>query len=310
MVRSSSICRPIKGSIRPSAASVERLVVYASSGSFRGEASSSSPPGAMAPSSPSSPPSGPPPPSSLEMPWEMKLRTSIRSTPSCRRKNTAWASGSRNIETSTSPPSMVFCSADRAWMVARWSTRSTAMVGWGSASSPSATCSTVSARYSSRFFCSLGMFTWHALRTSRVRASRVSDSSRCSSVRYSWRRRLASCVAWRKLSRSSFAISGDANSVVLRLHRQAQGELVLPRQLLRQAHLRLRYFIRINPGHADAVVMDVEHDLHGIRLGFVEDLFQHRHHEVAGSVVVVVQQYPVHRGPLQLFLRPGLGLGD
>ena len=56
--------------------------------------------------------------------------------------------------------------------------------------------------------------------------------------------------------------------------------------------------------------MNVQHDLHGIRLRFVEDLFEDRHHEVPRGVVVIVQQHPEHRGPLQLFLGLGPGLGD
>src|SRR4029453_4864772 len=44
--------------------------------------------------------------------------------PSCWSRNRAWLSSSRNIATRTSPPSMTFCSAERAWMAARCRTRS------------------------------------------------------------------------------------------------------------------------------------------------------------------------------------------
>src|SRR6185369_117778 len=113
--------------------------------------------------------------------------------------------------------------------------------------------------------------------------------SRCSSVRYSWRMAFASAMACRKLAWSSLAMSGVATVLdLLRFHRQAERKLVLPRQCLHQVYLRTSNVIRINTCHADARVVNVEHDRDGVGLRFVEHLAEDRHHEIPGGVVVVV----------------------
>ena len=75
MVRVSSASRPTSGSMSPLAARSTRLTVKAAKGSLTvcGGASSSPPGG------PSGPSEEPPP--SLEMPWEMYWRMSMRRTP-------------------------------------------------------------------------------------------------------------------------------------------------------------------------------------------------------------------------------------
>src|SRR5215468_9212961 len=221
--------------------------------------------------------------------------------PSCWSRNRAWLSSSRNMATRTSPPSMTFCSAERAWMAARWRTRSMPMVCCGSALTASGSRSTVSLRNFSRRCRSRFTLAPQATRIFWVLGSRVRARSRCSSVRYSWRIAFASAMACRKLAWSSLAMSGVATVLdLLRFHRQAERKLVLPGQRLHHLYLRTSHVKGINACHADARVVHVEHDRHRVGLRFVEHLAQDRHHEVAGRVVVVVEENLVELRPLEL----------
>src|SRR5919106_984286 len=181
------------------------------------------------------------------------------------------------------------------------------MVCWGSASASSGSCSTVSIRKAVSFCSSRFTFAPQALSTSAERLSRSIASRRCSRVKYSCLIRFASASDARKVACSSLAMDGDATSVVLRFHREPEREVVFPGQLLHQADLRLRHLECINPCHANAVVVHVQHDLNRVRLRLVEDLAEDGHHEVPGGVVVVVEQHLVQLGPLELLF--GLGLG-
>src|SRR5689334_13897315 len=207
--------------------------------------------------------------------------------PSCWSRNRAWLSSSRNMATSTSPPSMTFCSAERAWMAARCRTRSMPMVCCGSAVTLSGRRSTVSARNFSSLCRRRFTLAPQATRIFCVFGSRVRARSRCSRVRYSWRMAFASAMACRKLAWSSLAMSGVATVLdLLRFHRQAKGELVLPGQRLHDVYLRPSHVIRINTCDADARVVDVEHDGDGVGLRLVEYLAEDRHHEIPRGVVV------------------------
>src|SRR5262249_50497030 len=87
--------------------------------------------------------------------------------------------------------------------------------------------------------------------------------------------------------------------------RQGGRDLVPPAKGPHNIYLRRCPVIRINARHADARVVDMEHDRHGIGLRLVEHLPEHRHHEVAGGVVVVVKEHLVKLRPLELPLALG-----
>ena len=72
-------------------------------------------------------------------------------------------------------------------------------------------------------------------------------------------------------------------------------------------NLRLRDVEGIHARDADAVVVHVKHDLHRLDLAAVEDDLEDPDDELAGRVVVVVQQDSVQLGTLELLLgaRPG-----
>ena len=55
------------------------------------------------------------------------------------------------------------------------------------------------------------------------------------------------------------------------------------------------------------LLVHVQHDLHRLGLGAVEDALQHEHDELHRRVVVVVQQHLVERRLLELLLGPGPG---
>ena len=68
---------------------------------------------------------------------------------------------------------------------------------------------------------------------------------------------------------------------------------------------RFRNFVRKYPAHANAVPVDMEHDLHGFIARLVEEALQNVHHELHRRVVVVQNQHFVEARPLRL--RPRLG---
>ena len=65
---------------------------------------------------------------------------------------------------------------------------------------------------------------------------------------------------------------------------------MLTRQILDQSHLGFGDFISVNSRHPNAFLMDVEHDLDGLCLFFVENILEDLHNEFLGSIVVIVQQ--------------------
>ena len=73
-------------------------------------------------------------------------------------------------------------------------------------------------------------------------------------------------------------------------------------------HLRnlgLRDLIRKDPTHADAILMNVQHDSQRCLAGFVEEAFKDISHKLHRRVVIIENQHAVHRGLLGLRLRLG-----
>lgn len=71
----------------------------------------------------------------------------------------------------------------------------------------------------------------------------------------------------------------------------------------------LRFFVRdlvrINPGDADAAVVDAQHYSHGLGLGSFEDVLQDEYDEIHRSEIVVMQQHLIELGLFEarLFFR-------
>jgi hypothetical protein len=65
-------------------------------------------------------------------------------------------------------------------------------------------------------------------------------------------------------------------------------------------HFCVSNVARIDPTHADAFPMHLQHDLGGSLAGHAEELLNDDDHELHGGVVVVEQHDFVHRRRLQL----------
>src|ERR1041385_1004360 len=193
--------------------------------------------------------------------------TSNRDTPCFSSRDTACESRSRNIDAITLP--VVICWRPAAWtcIAARCSTRWNARVWSGPESSPSGSSSTSSSRKRSRSPRSFSTSPPHLTTMSTPLGSSRIESSRCSSVRYSWRRAL-------------------------------ERELLGLGQVHRLGDLGLRDLERIDASDSDPVIVDVAHDGDRVGLVLVEHGLEHPDHELARRVVVVVEQDLVHRGLL------------
>src|ERR1043165_7985168 len=231
--------------------------------------------------------------------------TSNRDTPCFSSRYTACESRSRNIDAITLP--VVICWRPAAWtcIAARCSTRWNARVWSGPLSSPSGSSSTCSSRKRSRSPRSFSISPPHLVTMSTPLGSSRIDSSRCSRVRYSWRRPRTSSTARCSVACSSgdsmvtsSVTSGVTALSVRGLDRELQRELLGFREVRRLGHLGLGDLERVHPGDADPVVVDVAHDRDGVALVLVKHGLQHPDHELARRVIVVVQQDLVHRGLL------------
>jgi hypothetical protein len=89
----------------------------------------------------------------------------------------------------------------------------------------------------------------------------------------------------------------------VRLEAELEGHLVLARELLDLVLFRGGDVVREDAGDAHAVVVDVQHDVRGLGLAFVEVTHQDQDHEVARGVVVVVEEDLVERRALGLLAR-------
>ena len=67
-------------------------------------------------------------------------------------------------------------------------------------------------------------------------------------------------------------------------------------------HLLFGYLVWIDSAYTHTPLVNMEHDLHGVLFGFVEEPFQHKHDEFHRRVVVVQHQDFVHGW----FFGPGL----
>src|SRR5215470_351795 len=231
--------------------------------------------------------------------------TSNRDTPCFSSRYTACESRSRNIEAITLP--VVICWRPAAWtcIAARDSTRWNATVWSGPESSPSGSSSTSSSRKRSRSPRSLSTSPPHLTTMSAPLGSSRIDSRRCSSVRYSWRRPRTSSTARCRVACSSGDSIRPLQTSNLReprsirgLDRELQRELLRLGQVGRLGHLGFGDLECVDAGNADPVVVDVAHDRDRIALVLVKHGLQDPDHELAGCVVVVVEQDLVHRGLL------------
>src|SRR5260221_6787848 len=235
------------------------------------------------------------------MPREMELTTSSRAMPCCCRKYTACESFSPKIATSTLAPVTSFFPEDWTCRMARWMTRWKPSVGWVSTSRSAAMRGVCSAMCCVRFLRSSSMLAPQARSTSAAVGLSSSARSRCSTVMNSWRFCRASTNAMCRLTSSSWAImTGFLPSRFL--HHALQRMLVLARVAGDLLDLRQGHVARIDPADSHSLAMDFEHHLGRPLPGHAEELLQHQHDELHRRVVVVEQQYLVHRRKFDLRL--------
>jgi len=60
-------------------------------------------------------------------------------------------------------------------------------------------------------------------------------------------------------------------------------------------HFGLGNFIRVDAAHAYPFLMNMEHDLGGFFMGFIEELLQHVNDELHRGVIVIQHQNLIHR---------------
>src|ERR1700675_2706753 len=196
--------------------------------------------------------------------------------PCCCRKYTAWESFSPKIATSTLAPVTSFLPEDCTCRMARWITRWKPSVGWVSTSRSAAMRGVCSAMCCARFLRSSSMLAPQARSTSAAVGLSSSARSRCSTVMNSWRFWRASTNAMCRLTSSSWAI---ILRILLRfLHHALQRVLVLPRVCRYLLHLGSRHVARIDPAHANAFPVHLQHDLGCALPRHGEELLQHRNH--------------------------------
>ena len=201
ITRSTSLSRPIKGSILPWRAKVFRFCVYWSKGlSFPDEADSSVSCVVSAGFTFSA--------WSLRTPWLMKFTTSKRVTPCCCRKYTACESFSPKMATKTLAPVTSFLpfEVDCTCMIARWITRWNPSVGCVSTSSLPGTTGVLSLMKFFSWERNSAILTAQALSTSTAVALSSNAANKCSTVMNSCRDARASTNAICKLTSSSWAI--------------------------------------------------------------------------------------------------------
>src|SRR5215210_3549359 len=173
-----------------------------------------------------------------------------------------------------------FCPELCACSCAYCTTRCSMAVSTGCTSSASSgNVSNVRLRKSSSCFLRTTMSPPQARMTSTTSWSCSSAYSRCSRVTYSWRRFTASvransndfcnCLAIMRscvlcpascVPASSHTGRRTQDTGLFSFHRNQQRELVLPRQCGRLGHFHLRHLEGVDPGDADALHVNVEHD--------------------------------------------------
>src|SRR3546814_18098036 len=134
--------------------------------------------------------------------------------------------------------------------------------------------------------------------TAKASGSSISARSRWSRGAYSWRRSLAPARArWSVCSK----LADSIRSLFL-FQSALQRVLVLARIVNDLRHLGFGNFIGEHAAHADAALVDVQHDAGRFLAILAEELFEHVHDELHGSVVVIQHQHLVHRRLLRLRL--------
>ena len=201
MTRSTSLSRPIRGSILPWRASAFKFCVNWSSGLSLPPLAASSVSGLASAALAGSV-------LSLRTPWLIKLTTSKRVTPCCCKKYTACESFSPKIATNTLAPVTSFLPLEVDWtcIMARCITRWKPKVGCVSTSSVPGTTGVLSLI---KFFScerNSAILTAQAFKTSTEVALSSKADRRCSTVMNSWRAARASTKAICKLTSSSWAI--------------------------------------------------------------------------------------------------------
>ena len=71
---------------------------------------------------------------------------------------------------------------------------------------------------------------------------------------------------------------------------------MLARQVLDQSNLGFGDLVCVNSRDPNTLLMNVEHDLDGLRGFFMEDVLKDLHHEFLRSIVVVMQQNLIEGG--------------
>ena len=93
---------------------------------------------------------------------------------------------------------------------------------------------------------------------------------------------------------------------LLFFHCALQWVTVLAREVYHLCHLRFSNFIRVDTTYADALVVNMQHDLCGVLAAFVEKFLQNVDYKFHWCVIVVQKQHLIEAG----FLCLGTRLGD
>src|SRR6187549_1366149 len=289
MVRSTSSVRPISGSIFPSCASWLRLVVYLSSALPESPSRSVSPPGSSLAVFSSA---------ILDNPCDTKLTTSRRVTSARFSRCTAWLCFSLKMAMSTFATPTSFLPEDCTWNTARCRTRWKPSVGCTSRSSSFGRRGVVRSRCSLSESLRRARSAPQARRISRTLGVSRIDSSRCSTVRNSWRASRALAKASLRQNSSScdntFATSRPLEHPESQsglLERAHQRMMMVTGVGGNQGNFGFRYFICEHTTDAFALRMYLEHDASRSHSVHTEELLQDIDDELHGRVIVVEQHH-------------------
>src|SRR6187549_367583 len=278
MVRSTSSVRPINGSIFPSCASWLRLLVYLSSALPESPSRSVSPPGSSFAVFSSA---------IFERPWETKFTTSRRVTSARFSRCTAWLCFSLKMAISTLATPTSFFPDDCTWNTARCRTRWKPSVGCTSRSSSFGKRGVVRSRCSFSESLSRARSAPQARRISRTLGVSRMDSSRCSTVRNSWRAsRALAKASFRQNSSSCDNTFATPRPLNLCLFERAHQRMVMVARVGgHQGHFGFRYFICEHTADAFALRMYLEHDACRSQTVHTEELLEHVDDELHGGVI-------------------------
>src|SRR5690349_3809128 len=121
--------------------------------------------------------------------------------------------------------------------------------------------------------------------------SKRSAKSRCSMLMNSWRRRSASLAARpNAISTSGLTLIGTLS---LRLGCHFERHHVFLGILANLQGFRLGNISRENARHAEAFMMNAEHDVRGLGDGKLEELHQNVNDEIFGCVIIVMEDHHV-----------------